>query len=77
MFKKATEQPTLEGQITEMKKVLETSLENFWTIGISRPAPGYQPLSSRMGNFPDGAIAGWVPGTHKITRPEQWFLMDQ
>lgn len=77
MFQTATEQPTMEGQIAEMAKVLETSAEYLWTIGISRPAPGYQPLSSRMGNFPDGAIAGWIPGTHKITRPEQWFLMDQ
>jgi peptide/nickel transport system substrate-binding protein len=77
MYQTATEQPTLEGQIVEMKKLLEVSADNLWTLGISRPPLGYQPLSSRMGNFPDGAIGGWIPGTHKITRPEQWFLMDQ
>jgi peptide/nickel transport system substrate-binding protein len=77
LFKAATEQPTIDGQIAEMKKLLEFSAENLWTIGISRPPLGYQPLSSRMGNFPDGAIGGWIPGTHKVTRPEQWFLNDQ
>jgi hypothetical protein len=24
--------------------------------------------------LPDGALDGWLPGTHKIMRPEQWFL---
>jgi ABC-type transport system substrate-binding protein len=72
----ATAQPTLEGQIEAMKGVLETSADRFWVIGISRPGPGYQPMSSRLHNFPEDAYTGWLPGTHKITRPEQWFIKE-
>jgi peptide/nickel transport system substrate-binding protein len=72
----ATAQPTLEGQIEAMKGVLETSADRFWVIGISRPGHGYQPMSSRLHNFPEDAYTGWLPGTHKITRPEQWFIKE-
>ncbi len=73
-WQKATEQPTTELQVAEMMKVLDMSADRFWTIGISRPGMGYQPTSSRLGNFPDGLVAGWLPGVHKIARPEQWII---
>jgi peptide/nickel transport system substrate-binding protein len=75
-FLAATSQPTLEGQIEAMKNVLQTSAERFWVIGISRPGAGYQPLSTRLHNFPEDAFMGWLPGGHKITRPEQWFIKE-
>ena len=74
MYLKAIQQPTVEKQIEAMKKIMEKSAEYFWTIGISRPGPGYQPLSTRLGNVPDGYWDGWLEGVHKIIRPEQWYL---
>ena len=71
---KATQQTTRDLQIAEMKMVLESSADEFWTIGISRPGPGYQPMSKTLQGLPPGALDGWLPGTHKLMRPEQWFL---
>jgi peptide/nickel transport system substrate-binding protein len=56
--------------------VMQTSAERFWVIGVSRPGNGYQPISTRLQNFPDNSYMGWLPGTHKITRPEQWFIKE-
>jgi peptide/nickel transport system substrate-binding protein len=75
-WEKATQQTTREGQIEAMKGVLDSSLEEFWTIGISRPGLSFQPLSSKLKGMPDGALNGWLPGTHKLTRPEQWFIQE-
>lgn len=74
MFSFATQQPTFEGQVAEMRKVLEVSADQFWCIGISRPGKSYQPMSKRLNGLPDGAVDGWLPGAHKIMRPEQWWL---
>jgi peptide/nickel transport system substrate-binding protein len=75
-WEKATQQTTREAQIEAMKGVLSSSLEEFWTIGISRPGLSYQPLSNKLQGMPDGALNGWLPGTHKLTRPEQWFIKE-
>jgi peptide/nickel transport system substrate-binding protein len=75
-FQAATQQATVEGQIEAMQVVLNESADNFWTIGVSRPGLSFQPLSTRLMNFPENAISGWLPGTHKLTRPEQWFLSE-
>jgi peptide/nickel transport system substrate-binding protein len=68
------QQPTQEGQIDQMKKVLQLAADNFWVIGIARPAPGYQPYNTRLANQPDSRIDGWIEGVQKITSPEQWYL---
>jgi peptide/nickel transport system substrate-binding protein len=73
-WEEATAQVSTDGQIAAMKKVLDNSAEQFWTIGISRPGLGYQPTSKQLQGLPDAALDGWLPGTHKIMRPEQWFL---
>ena len=73
-WEKATQQISTDGQIAAMKTVLDNSAEEFWTIGISRPGPGYQPTSKQLQGLPSGALDGWLPGTHKLLRPEQWFL---
>jgi peptide/nickel transport system substrate-binding protein len=72
----AISQPTLEAQIEAMKGVMQTSADNFWVIGISRPGNAYQPISTRLQNFPDNAYMAWLPGSNKITRPEQWFIQE-
>ena len=74
MYFTAIQQPTINGQIEAMKKIMEKSAEYFWTIGISRPGLGYQPLSTRLGNVPDDYWSGWTEGMQKIIRPEQWYL---
>lgn len=74
-FEKVLQQPTQDLQIEEMKKVLQIAADNFWVIGISRPAPGFQPYNARLGNQPDEWIAGWIEGVQKIKYPEQWYIM--
>jgi hypothetical protein len=73
-WEEATAQISTDGQIAAMKKVLDASAEAFWTIGISRPGLGYQPTSKALQGLPENSLDGWLPGTHKILRPEQWFL---
>ncbi len=75
LYEAVGQQPTQEGQIEQMKKVLQSATDNFWVIGISRPAPDYQPYNTRMGNMSDGWIKGWIEGVEKLTHPEQWYLM--
>jgi hypothetical protein len=75
-YEKVLQQPTQELQVEEMKKVLQIAADNFWVIGISRPAPGYQPYSARLGNQPEEWIAGWIEGVQKIKYPEQWYIME-
>lgn len=64
-----------EAQIEQMSEVIQIAADNFWVIGISRPAPGYQPYHARLGNQPDQWIAGWIEGVQKIKYPEQWYIM--
>ncbi len=73
-WEKATQQTSVAAQVAAMKTVLDNSAEEFWTIGISRPGLSYQPNSKRLQGLPDGALSGWLPGTHKLLRPEQWFI---
>jgi len=64
-----------EDQIAEMAEVLETAADEFFVIGIARPAPGYQPYNERLGNQPETRIDGWIEGVQKITYPEQWYIV--
>lgn len=73
-FQEAIQQPTRDGLVSAMKKVLDTSADEFWTIGIARPGMGYQPISTKIGNYPETSIGGWLPGVTKIVRPEQWYI---
>lgn len=74
LYEAVGQQPTLEGQIEAMAEILNISADNFWNIGIARPAPGFQPRHVRLGNYPDNYIKGWGQGVEKITYPEQWFI---
>jgi peptide/nickel transport system substrate-binding protein len=76
LYKKATQQPSREGQIEIMRQVMEASAENFWTIGICRAGTTIQPISSRLGNVPETWLHGWLEGFNKILRPEQWYLKE-
>jgi peptide/nickel transport system substrate-binding protein len=73
-WEKATQQTTRDGQVAAMKAVLDASAEELYTLGIARFGPSYQPTSKRLQGLPDGALDGWLPGTHKLMRPEQWFI---
>jgi peptide/nickel transport system substrate-binding protein len=64
-----------EDQIAQMAEVLETAADQFFVIGIARPAPGYQPFNVRLGNQPETRIDGWLEGVQKITYPEQWYII--
>lgn len=74
-FELVLQQPTQEEQIAQMAEVLQTAADNFWVIGIARPAPGYQPYNVRVGNQPSEWIAGWIEGVQKIKYPEQWYII--
>ena len=69
-------QPTQEAQIEAMKEVLQIAADEFWVIGISRPPTSYQPIHERIQNHPESWIQGWIPGTNKMTFPEQWFIVE-
>jgi peptide/nickel transport system substrate-binding protein len=66
--------PSEAEQIGAMKIVLQKAADEFWVLGISRPALGYQPYTKRIGNMPDEWLAGWNEGVHKILFPEQWYI---
>jgi peptide/nickel transport system substrate-binding protein len=74
-YEEVLRQPTQELQIEQMKEVLQTAADNFWVIGISSPAPLFQPINARLGNYPDGWVKGWIEGVEKIAYPEQWYLI--
>jgi peptide/nickel transport system substrate-binding protein len=67
-------QPSQELQIAEMKKVIQTAMDNFYVIGIARPGEMYYPFSARLGGIPETWYDGWIEGVQKIYYPEQWFL---
>jgi peptide/nickel transport system substrate-binding protein len=75
LFQEVGQQTTQEAQIEKMKEVLQIAADEFWVLGLTRPAPDYQVYNVRLGNFPDEWIKGWNEGVEKITYPEQWYLM--
>jgi peptide/nickel transport system substrate-binding protein len=68
--------PTQEAQIAVMSELLQQAADEFWVIGISRPAPGYQVYNARLGNQPAEWIIGWIEGVQKLTYPEQWYIIE-
>lgn len=72
-FDTVIQEPTAEGQIAKMKIVLQEAMDRFYVIGISLPAPMYNPFSARLGGIPETWYDGWNEGTVKILSPEQWF----
>lgn len=73
-YEKVLTSPTQEAQIEQMRAVLEIAADQFWVLGISRPAPLYYPYHERLGNIPDTWIDGWIEGVQKILYPEQWYI---
>lgn len=76
-YEEVLQQPTQELQVQEMAEVLQIAADRFWVIGLSRPAPGYQPYHIRLGNQPESWIGGWIEGVQKIKYPEQWYLIEE
>lgn len=74
LYNRATQQPTREGQIELMLEVMQSSADNFWTIGVSRAGTTIQPISARLKNSPEDYLFLWTWGFNKIQRPEQWYL---
>ncbi len=74
LYKFATQQPTVEGQIEVMQEVMQKSADNFWTIGITRAGTTIQPISTRLGNIPEEWLHLWTWGFTKIIYPEQWYI---
>ena len=65
-----------EEQVTAMQEVLQTSADEFYVLGISRPGELYYPFNTRMGNIPETWVNGWLQGSHKILYPEQWVILE-
>jgi peptide/nickel transport system substrate-binding protein len=74
MYQEVVSAPTEAEQLDRMKTLLDKAADEFWTIGISRPAPSFQPMHTRLGNFPESFVGGWTQGVLKITQPEQWYI---
>lgn len=73
-YQKVLTAPTQEEQIAQMQTVLQMAADEFWVLGISRPAPLYYPYHQRLGNIPETWVDGWIEGVQKILYPEQWYL---
>ena len=65
-----------DAQVEAMKEVLQVAADEFWVIGISRPGPSYQPYHNSLHNLPDEWTSGWIEGTLKMMRPEQWYFAE-
>ncbi len=76
VFEKVLVASSQETQIEQMKEVLKIAADQFWVIGIARPAPGYEPYHARLGNLATEWITGWVEGNQKIKYPEQWYIKE-
>jgi peptide/nickel transport system substrate-binding protein len=76
LYEEVIAAPTEAEQIAKMQEVLQIAADNFWVIGISRAAPGYQPYHARIGNMPAEWVGGWIEGVNKIKVPEQWYLKE-
>jgi peptide/nickel transport system substrate-binding protein len=74
-FEQVLSSPTQEEQIEKMKEVLEIAADQFWVLGIARPATGFQVYHQRLGNQPAEWIIGWIEGVQKLTLPEQWYII--
>ena len=68
--------PSTDEQVAAMQEVLQTSADEFWVLGISRPGELYYPINERVGNISETWIDGWLQGSHKILYPEQWVVRD-
>jgi peptide/nickel transport system substrate-binding protein len=75
MYEAVLASPTQEEQIAQMQEVLEVAADEFFVLGIARPAPGFQPYHQRLGNQPSQWVAGWIEGVQKIKYPEQWYII--
>ncbi len=76
LYEEATKQPTREGQIEIMRQVMQSSADNFWTIGICRAGTTIYPIHQRLGNVPEEWLHLWTWGFDKIIRPEQWYIKE-
>jgi peptide/nickel transport system substrate-binding protein len=74
LYESVLQQPTQEDQVAVMSELLQIAADEFWVIGISRPAPTFQPYHTRLGNVPDTWVVGWIQGVQKIMYPEQWYI---
>ena len=57
-----------------MKKVLDNSAETILDDRHLAPRPGLPTHQQGVCKACPSKLDGWLPGTHKILRPEQWFL---
>lgn len=76
LYEKVLQQSSQEAQIAKMSEVLQMAADEFWVIGISRPAPSFQPYHKRLGNVPAEWVIGWIEGVQKIMYPEQWYISE-
>ena len=76
LFTRATQQASREKQIEVMSEIMESSADNFWTIGITRAGTTIQPISSRLGNIPEDYLKSWTWGFDKVLYPEQWYIKE-
>lgn len=73
LYESARSAPTVEERLEIMSEVLQFAADEFYVIGIARPAPGIFPIGADIGNFPDGLIIGWIQGVEKLGVPEVWY----
>lgn len=69
---KATADP--DAQAALMNEILEIAADQFYTIGISLPAPGYGIVANNFHNVPSVMPGAWLYPNPAPTRPFQYFI---
>ena len=68
----ATSDPTMQTEL--MQQLMQTAADQFYAIGITKPAPSYAVVNADLRNIMDAMPAAWQYPTPGPSDPEQWFF---
>jgi peptide/nickel transport system substrate-binding protein len=74
LYQKLRAAPTAEQQRALMRKILDISAEQFYTIGVGSRTGGYAVVSNNFHNVPGTMNYAWKLGTPAAYTPAQFFL---
>jgi peptide/nickel transport system substrate-binding protein len=74
LYQKLRAAPTAEQQRALMRKILDISAEQFYTIGVGSRTGGYAVVSNNFHNVPSTMNYAWKLGTPAAYTPAQFFL---
>lgn len=64
----------LKEQVRLMRKVLRTSVEQFYAIGLALPTQTYGLVKNSLHNVTDPMLYGWYYPSPGPSNPQQWYF---